>query len=216
MKRIIKDILILFAITLVAGLGLGTVYNLTANARHNQEVKAVNDAYKNVMPKLEATEKVNVDLKKMNKDIKKEITKAESDLGYKPYKEFNATIDNVVKAKDTNGKTIGYIVTVTDHEAYNNEITLTVGVGGDGQVKGISYLTIKETPGLGMKANDEKFVKQYIGKDVPLFTYTKTGKQEDSEVDAISSATITTNAVTHGVDASISLVNHLNGGEKHE
>ena len=37
MKNIIKDTLILFAITLVAGLGLGLVYNVTANSRAMQE-----------------------------------------------------------------------------------------------------------------------------------------------------------------------------------
>ena len=39
MKNIIKDTLILFAITLVAGLGLGLVYNVTANSRAMQEEK---------------------------------------------------------------------------------------------------------------------------------------------------------------------------------
>lgn len=33
MGRIVKDTLILFAITLVAGLGLGFVYNVTSDAR---------------------------------------------------------------------------------------------------------------------------------------------------------------------------------------
>ena len=37
MKNIIKDTLILFAITLVAGLGLGLVYNVTANSKMKQK-----------------------------------------------------------------------------------------------------------------------------------------------------------------------------------
>ena len=39
MSRIIKDIFILFAITLVAGLALGAVFNLTKGARNEQEKK---------------------------------------------------------------------------------------------------------------------------------------------------------------------------------
>ena len=45
MKRIIKDVLILFAITLVAGLGLGAVYNLTLDARKTQEEKTLEQAF---------------------------------------------------------------------------------------------------------------------------------------------------------------------------
>ena len=100
-------------------------------------------------------------------------------------------------AKDKDGKELGYIITVIDEEAYNSFITLTVGVDMNGSVKGIAFLDIKETPGLGMKAQEEAFLKQYYGKDVKFFTYTKDSPEDDSQVDAISSATITTNAVTH-------------------
>lgn len=39
MNKMIKDALILFAITLVSGLGLGAVYNVTSQARAQQEQK---------------------------------------------------------------------------------------------------------------------------------------------------------------------------------
>ena len=216
MSRIIKDVLILFAITLVAGLALGAVYNLTLDARKAQEEKTINEAYKNVMPCVASTEKVKVDLKKMNKHIAKEVKSNEEEMDYVPYNEYKATIDNVLLAKDKDGKELGYIITVTDEEAYNSSLTMTVGVDKNGSVKGISFLDINETPGLGMKAKDKEFLDQYVGKDVKFFTYSKTGGEDDSEVDAISSATITTNAVTHGVDACLILANHLSGGEGNE
>ena len=50
MKNIVKNTLILFAITLVAGLGLGFVYNVTSKARNDQEEKAKMTAYESVMP----------------------------------------------------------------------------------------------------------------------------------------------------------------------
>ena len=215
MSRIIKDVLILFAITLVAGLALGAVYNLTLDARKAQEEKTINEAYKNVMPGVASTEKVKVDLNKMNKHIAKEVTDKEAEMDYDPYNEFKATITDVLKAKDKDGKDLGYIITVTDEEAYNGSITMTVGIDTNGSVKGISFLDINETPGLGMKAKDEEFLKQYYGKDVEFFTYVKENAEDKSEVDAISSATITTNAVTHGVDACLICANHL-GGESHE
>ena len=61
MKNIIKDTLILFAITLVAGLGLGLVYNVTANSRAMQEEKTKIEAYNTVMPGLGSFDNVSFD-----------------------------------------------------------------------------------------------------------------------------------------------------------
>ncbi len=215
MSRIIKDVFILFAITLVAGLALGAVFNLTKGSRNEQEKKTLNEAYEKVMPGVESTQKVKVDLREMNKHIAKEVKAKEEEINYTPYNEYKASIDDVLLAKDKNNKDLGYIITVTDEEAYNGSLTMTVGVDMNGSVKGISFLDINETPGLGMKAKDEEFLKQYYGKDVDFFTYTKNEPEDNSEVDAISSATITSNAVTHGVDACLICANHL-GGESHE
>ena len=61
MKNIVKNTLILFAITLVAGLGLGFVYNVTSKARNDQEEKTKMTAYESVMPGMESFENVKVD-----------------------------------------------------------------------------------------------------------------------------------------------------------
>ncbi|MBR3173329.1 MAG: FMN-binding protein [Eubacterium sp.] len=215
MSRIIKDVLILFAITLVAGLALGAVYNFTSSARSEQEEKILNEAYSTVMPGVESTKEVKVDLKKMNKHIAEEVKENEKELNYKSYNPFKAKIDSVILAKDKDGEELGYIMSVVDEEAYNSSLNMAVGIDMNGSVKGIAFLDINETPGLGMKAQEESFLKQYYGKDVEFFTYTKDSPEDDSQVDAISSATITTNAVTHGVDACLILADHL-GGDSHE
>ena len=215
MSRIIKDVLILFAITLVAGLALGAVYNFTSSARSEQEKKILNEAYSTVMPGVESTKEVKVDLKKMNKHIAEEVKENEKELNYKPYNPFKAKIDGVILAKDKDGEELGYIMSVVDEEAYNSSLNMAIGIDMNGSVKGIAFLDINETPGLGMKAQEESFLKQYYGKDVEFFTYTKDSPEDDSQVDAISSATITTNAVTHGVDACLILADHL-GGDSHE
>ncbi|MBP5772977.1 MAG: FMN-binding protein [Eubacterium sp.] len=214
MSRIIKDVLILFAITLVAGLALGAVYNFTSDARDEQIEKTLNEAYNTVMPGVESTKEIKVD-NKMNKHIADEVNSKEKELNYKPYNPFKANIESVLLAKNKDGKELGYIITVTDEEAYDGSLTMTVGVDMNGSVKGIAFLDLNETPGLGMKAQEDSFLKQYYGKDVKFFTYVKENSEDDSQVDAISSATITTNAVTHGVDACLILADHL-GGESHE
>ena len=200
MKNIIKDTLILFAITLVAGLGLGLVYNVTANSRAMQ-----------VMPGLGSFDNVSFDSVAADKYIKEQINKNETE---KTIKSYNATIDEVIKAKDKSGNDLGYIITVTDNEAYGGSLQMTVGIKDDGTVMGISFLSLSETPGLGMKAKDDDFMSQFSNKKVDFFKYTKSEAKADNEINAISSATITSNAVTHGVNGAIYCVDFITGGGK--
>ena len=59
---------------------------------------------------------------------------------------------------------------------------------------------INDTPGLGLKAKDAKFKDQYIGTNVDTLTVTKLGASAENEIDAISGATVTSNAVTNAVN----------------
>lgn len=213
MKNIIKNTLILFAITLVAGLGLGFVYNVTSDARAEQEEKTKLSAYESVMPGMEEFEKVSLD-SDCSKYIENKVKENENANNISVIKPFNAAIDEVVLAKDKDGNDIGYIVTVTDNEAYDGSLQMTVGIKEDGTVLGISFLSLSETPGLGMKANEESFKSQFENKKVDYFVYEKSGANSDNEINAISSATITSNAVTHGVNAAIYCVNYITGGDK--
>ena len=213
MKNIIKNTLILFAITLVAGLGLGFVYNVTSDARAEQEEKTKLSAYESVMPGLDEFENVSVD-SDCSKYIENKVKENESANNISVIKPFNANVDEVVLAKDKDGNNIGYIVTVTDNEAYDGSLQMTVGIKEDGTVLGISFLSLSETPGLGMKANEDTFKSQFEKKNVDYFVYEKSGANADNEINAISSATITSNAVTHGVNAAIYCVNYITGGDK--
>ena len=63
-----------------------------------------------------------------------------------------------------------------------------------------------------MKA-EEVLKPQFAGKNAGQFTYTKTGAMTSDEIDAISGATITTNAVVNGVNAGLECFkNELGGG----
>ena len=73
--------------------------------------------------------------------------------------------------------------------------------------------SISETAGLGMKANEAEFKDQFKDKNVEKFSYTKSGESGDDKIDAISGATITTNAVTNAVDSAlVYFQNELGGG----
>ena len=212
MKNIIKDTLILFAITLVAGLGLGLVYNVTANSRAMQEEKTKTEAYNTVMPGLGSFDNVSFDSVAADKYIKEQINKNETE---KTIKSYNATIDEVIKAKDKSGNDLGYIITVTDNEAYGGSLQMTVGIKDDGTVMGISFLSLSETPGLGMKAKDDpSWGKQFAGKKVESFSVVKdgSGSGDDAKIDAISGATITSKAVTGAMNSCLAYFQSLEGG----
>ena len=112
-------------------------------------------------------------------------------------------IGTVYRALDGTGSSLGYVIETTSGEGYGGNITLYAGITNDGIVNGVSILSIAETPGLGMRAG-EVLIPQFAGKMATGFTYTKSGSQSDSEIDAISGATITTEAVTNAVNGAVS------------
>ncbi len=214
MKTLMKNTLILFAITLVAGFGLGFVYNITQSARAQQEEKTKIEAYESVMPGMDSFEKISIDYTEVQKFIKNKVTDYEQENNISVMKPIDTEINEVVLAKDSEEKELGYIVTVTDKEAYDGTLQMTVGVRTDGTVLGISFLSLSETPGLGMKAGEDEFRSQFANKKADYFVYSKNGAKAENEINAISSATITTNAVVHGVNSAVCCVKYLTGGDR--
>lgn len=191
----IKNTISLMLITLIAGLLLGVVYEITKEPIAAEQQRAKEEAYKAVFADADSFEDVKLDVAKVEKDL--------SDNGY------DATIDEAMKVFDKSGNVTGYVLTVTDHEGYGGDIQFAMGVKSDGTMNGISFLSIAETAGLGMKAAEEDFMNQFAGKKVDSFQYTKNGATVDGEIDAISGATITTNAVVNGVNAGLYYISTL-------
>ena len=200
MKGMIKDALILFAITLIAGLMLGVVNDITKEPIAQQEQKAKNEACQNVFAAADSFEAQEL-------ADSAQIEQVLTDAGIS-----GADIDELMAAKDASGALLGYVITVTDHEGYGGDIQFSMGITNEGTLNGISLLSISETAGLGMRAG-EVLVPQFADKNVSKFTFTNTGATADSEIDAISGATITTNAVVNGVNAGLAYFDKiLKGG----
>lgn len=111
---------------------------------------------------------------------------------------------------------IGYVFGVVP-KGYGGDMQVTVGVKTDKTISGIQIGDNKETPGLGTKAKDEKFKGQFVGKDIEKKLYVvKHAASADNEVEAISGATITTNAVTSAIQAAANLGDLLlkDGGKR--
>ena len=109
---------------------------------------------------------------------------------------------------------MGNVIEVTTSEGYGGNIVLYVGVTRDGVLNDVSILSISETPGLGMRA-EEVLVPQLHQKAVTEIVYTKNGATQENEIDAISGATITTKAVTNAVNGALLMAQEL-GGEYNE
>lgn len=213
MNKIIKDTLILLVITLVSGVSLGVVYHVTAEPRAEQKEKTKKEAYQNVFQEAQSFGKpLELDENKLNAYIAEADKNTKSMDSDNANAEINATIDEVVEALNESGEMLGYVITVTDYEAYGGKIQFSVGIRKDGTVNGISFLSISETPGLGMKSDEEDFKNQFQNKKAAYFKYTKNGSTAEEAVDALSGATITSNAVTNGATAAVYCFDYLMGG----
>ena len=99
----------------------------------------------------------------------------------------------------------GYAVEVTP-SGFDNTITMMVGVDNEGAVTGISIIDHSETAGLGAvaaatTAAGEAFRAQFKG-----LTGSVSVSKDGGQVDAITSATITSRAVCAGVNAALAVV----------
>ena len=88
-------------------------------------------------------------------------------------------------------------------DRYGGDIKFAMGVKDDGTMTGISFLSISETAGMGMRADTDDFKDQFKDRKTEKITYTKTGAAGADQIDALSGATITTNAMTNGVNAGL-------------
>ncbi len=85
---------------------------------------------------------------------------------------------------------IGYTIK-TVANGYDGPIEILTGINMDGEITGIEILSQTETPGLGDRITEEDFKEQFAGQS----------SDSELEVDALSGATVSRNAVVNGVSA---------------
>ena len=110
---------------------------------------------------------------------------------------------NVFKA-DLDGKCVGWVVK-TKGQGYADKIELLIGLTPEAEIiTGLFILDQKETPGLGNKIVTEKWRSQFVGKPtVTRLTVTKTGAATDTEINAITGATISSRSTINIINAAI-------------
>ena len=186
-KDMFKLGLNLLIISAVAALLLALTNSVTAStiAQRNEQANA--EARKLVLESAQDFEQV--------KDVKTDNSKG-------------VEVSEIYEAKDASGNTVGYTLKVLP-SGYGGTIELMVGIDSAiGQVSGINVVSNSETAGLGAKATNPEFSDQYKGKPLEELSVLKNGTPGDTEIKAISGATITSTAVTNGVDAAIEVYNN--------
>ena len=186
-KDMFKLGLNLLIISAVAALLLALTNSVTAStiAQRNEQANA--EARKLVLESAQDFEEV--------KDVKTDNSKG-------------VEVSEIYEAKDASGNTVGYTLKVLP-SGYGGTIELMVGIdSAKGQVSGINVVSNSETAGLGAKSTDPEFSDQYKGKPLEELSVLKNGTPGDIEIKAISGATITSTAVTNGVDAAIEVYNN--------
>ena len=198
----IKDTLALLMITLVSSVLLGYVREITAEPIAEREEHAKREAYLAVFGDASSiAESKNVP------ELQTAIYEAARILTPE-YTEV--TVDEACLAKDASGNTIGYIITVTDKKGYGGAIQMVFGYSTDGTVTGIEFLQLNETAVFGLEAEkNPEWRKQFIGVTADSFTVTKNGAKRENEIDALSGATITSKAVTEGINGGLLFARYL-------
>jgi electron transport complex protein RnfG len=199
--EMIKNAMILFVITLIAGILLGLVYQITYKPINEQKAQKETNAYKAVL-EAETFDEIDIDLAEADKITAGGVTGSEGD-NYS-----SVIIDKVLTAKDASGNQTGYVLQISN-KGYQDTITFSMGITNDGIMNGISLISIKDTPGLGMNAG-KVIVPQFSGNSLAAvsgYTVVKdgTGKTDlsDNRIEAISGATITSKAINSAVNAGL-------------
>ena len=160
----------LFIITLVAGLSLGYVNDLTLEPKAKAKLERKVNALKQVLPEF-------------NNNLVDEVTLIKSDKAK----------DNVeVYTAKNNDNYVGTAVVGSSEKGYSGLVKIMVGFNPDGSIQNIVVLEQKETPGLGTKMKEVKFLNQFKGKNPSQFNLKP--KKDGGRVDALTGATISTRA----------------------
>ena len=180
MNEVLKLGLILFIITAVSASVLAVSNDITAPRIEEADRKA------NDLAKQEVLEDAQ-DFNMLDEGRLKEVIGS------------NTNIVEINEGYNKEEQLVGYTFK-TKVKGYGGEIELIAGVSTEGKVTGISILNHGETPGLGANATETYFTDSFKDKSVDNQLAAVKDPTGDNEVQALTSATITTTAVVDGVN----------------
>ena len=179
MKYIIKPAAALFLIAAITTALIGLVYRLTLEPIADQHRRTRERTMREVLP--QAGEFRELDLS------------------------LSGTMVKVYEGRRA-GDIIGYVIELAPN-GYSGEINMMVGISrADNNIAGMRILRHTETPGLGSHAARGTFYRRFDGRALSPLSVVKSYPGA-GEIEAITSATITSRAVTYAVNEAIEWYN---------
>lgn len=170
MGKMIKPGLFLLLVTIIAAVVLAFVYRITAAPIAEQEKLAKESAMKAVLPTADT------------------------------FNTIDTNDENITTcAEGLKGDALAGYVVGTYTKGYSGNVNVMVGFDADGAITGVEIVSQTETPGLGANCVNPEFRDQYLGDKVENVVV-KTPPKEDNEIEAMTSSTITSKAVTLAVN----------------
>lgn len=160
----------LFVITMIAGVSLGYINDITKGPKAKAKLEQKVNAIKQVLPEF-------------NNNPVEQVKLIKSDKAKDSIEIYTGMMDDT---------SIGTAVIGYSEKGYSGLVKIMVGFNTDGSIKNIVVLEQKETPGLGTKMKGEKFMRQFRGKKPSEFNLKP--KKDGGDIDAIAGATISTRA----------------------
>jgi len=191
MKDIIKTGVILFLISAIAAFALAMTNEVTKDKILEQRAYANELAKKEVLPEASTFEDVTGD----------ELV---------ALTEAYAPVIEVYKGLNDSNEIIGYVFKSTP-SGFGGNVAVVTGINVSGTMTGVRIGSHNETPGLGAKATDPDFYEQYTGMATDSPIGVAKSNPSETDIQAITGATISSSAITSGVNASIDAFHEING-----
>ncbi|GAU77410.1 RnfABCDGE type electron transport complex subunit G [Fusibacter sp. 3D3] len=191
MRDIIKTGLILLVICAVAAFALAMTNEVTKDQIAMQRQLANDAAKAAVLPVATTFEDLD---KAQNKEISEKFTSvAEGYIGY-----------------DADHNIVGYVFKSLP-TGFGGAVEVVTGIDVEGTVTGMRMGNHQETPGLGARAKEPAYYEQYNGKSASGPIGVAKSNPTETDIQAITGATISSAAITSGVNASIDAYHFIMG-----
>ena len=182
MKKYLKLPIALLLITFISGFLLSYANKVTKPRIEKLQREKERKARKTVLP-----EASNFEAKKL--DISSKYLDDEYWVGY-----------------DKNQNIVGFVAKVFKN-GYSSRINIMVGISPSKKIQAISILKQAETPGLGAKCEEDWFQKQFQNLNAGSIEVMKSEVPKgENAIKAITAATITSRAVTDGINLGIDVL----------
>jgi electron transport complex protein RnfG len=191
-STLVNMLLTLVVITLISGFLLGYVNQITLAPKAKVAAERKIQALQAVLPPFD-------------NDLMRDVVKFKSPDSADSIEIYKATQKGFIQ---------GYAMMGTSEKGFSGTVKTMIGFKPDGSINNIVVLEQKETPGLGTKMKEAKFIKQFLGKNPATFNLKV--KKDGGQVDALTGATISTRAFSETVQSSFELLKNQTEGFKNK